>query len=128
MSDIRKKKKITSEYRKLWYYEMLYGTLKYYEPPIRLAKYEIDSHIFMHQVQGNNYTYQMAIKDFGKRKVDLLLSNGLIEKENGLMIDKRVIENVEEVLNKSIKRTEAANSRWNKEKENNKEINNDANA
>ena len=44
----------------------------------------------MHQVQGNNYTYQMAIKDFGKRKVDLLLSNGLIEKENGLMIDKRV--------------------------------------
>ena len=57
MSDIRKKKKITSEYRKLWYYEMLYGTLKYYEPPIRLAKYEIDSHIFMHQVQGNNYTY-----------------------------------------------------------------------
>ena len=119
MSDIRKKKKITSEYRKLWYYEMLYGTLKYHEPPIRLAKYEIDSHIFMHQVQGNNYTYQMAIKDFGKRKVDLLLSNGLIEK--------RVIENVEEVLDKSIKRTEAANSRWNKEKEN-KEINDDANA
>ena len=64
---------------------MLYGTLKYYEPPIRLAKYEIDSHIFMHQVQSNNYTYEMAIKDFGKRKVDLLLSNGLIEKENGLM-------------------------------------------
>ena len=31
---------------------MLYGTLKYHEPPIRLAKYEIDSHIFMHQVQG----------------------------------------------------------------------------
>ena len=127
MSDIRKKKKITSEYRKLWYYEMLYGTLKYHESSIRLAKYEIDSHIFMHQVQGNNYTYQMAIKDFGKRKVDLLLSNGLIEKENGLMIDKRVIENVEEVLDKSIKRTEAANSRWNKEKEN-KEINDDANA
>ena len=127
MSDIRKKKKITSEYRKLWYYEMLYGTFKYHEPPIRLAKYEIDSHIFMHQVQGNNYTYEMAIKDFGKRKVDLLLSNGLIEKENGLMIDKRVIENVDEVLNKSIKRTEAANSRWNKEKEN-KEINDDANA
>ena len=127
MSDIRKKKKITSEYRKLWYYEMLYGTLKYYEPPIRLAKYEIDSHIFMHQVQGNNYTYEMAIKDFGKRKVDLLLSNGLIEKENGLMIDKRVIENVEEVLDKSIKRTEAANSRWNKEKEN-KETNDNANA
>ena len=127
MSDIRKKKKITSEYRKLWYYEMLYGTLKYHEPHIRLAKYEIDSHIFMHQVQSNNYTYEMAIKDFGKRKVDLLLSNGLIEKENGLMIDKRVIENVDEVLNKSIKRTEAANSRWNKEKEN-KEINDDANA
>ena len=81
----------------------------------------------MHQVQGNNYTYEMAIKDFGKRKVDLLLSNGLIEKENGLMIDKRVIENVEEVLDKSIKRTEAANIRWNKEKEN-KEVNNDANA
>ena len=127
MSDIRKKKKITSEYRKLWYYEMLYGTLKYHEPPIRLAKYEIDSHIFMHQVQGNNYTYEMAIKDFGKRKVDLLLSNGLIEKENGLMIDKRVIENVEEVLDKSVKRTEAANIRCNKEKEN-KEINDDANA
>ena len=106
---------------------MLYGALKYHEPPIRLAKYEIDSHIFMHQVQGNNYTYEMAIKDFGKRKVDLLLSNGLIENENGLMIDKRVIENVEEVLDKSIKRTEAANSRWNKEKEN-KEINDDANA
>lgn len=56
-----------------------------------------------------------------------LIYNGLIEKENGLMIDKRVIENVEEVLDKSIKRTEAANIRWNKEKEN-KEINDDANA
>ena len=56
-----------------------------------------------------------------------MIYNGLIEKENGLLVDKRVIENVEEVLDKSIKRTEAANSRWNKEKEN-KEINDDANA
>jgi hypothetical protein len=64
MSDIRNKKKITSEYRKLWYYEMLYGTLKYHEPPIRLAKYEIDSHIFMHREEyskkSNRISYNFS--------------------------------------------------------------------
>lgn len=124
-----KKKERNISWRKHWPNEFKTGRLSYEKPLTQWAYIMVIDEMFELQKRNECLLYKHAIKRYGKKEVDKLIEESLIEKrdsnfnnEECLFCD-QIDNNIEEYDATSKQKREAINVRWHGNKEGKKKAN-----